>query len=91
MKPDQLYHLLKTTAEKVGIMVKEHNLRNRGIPVASGLCRVGEERLFIMDKRLPVREKIDILAECLAGQELDEVYIVPAVRERLQRYRPAAD
>ncbi|MFP4040315.1 MAG: hypothetical protein ACLFS7_07210 [Desulfosudaceae bacterium] len=88
MKPDQLYHMIKTTAEKIGITVKEHNLRNRGIPVSSGLCRIGRERVFIMDKRLPVREKIDILAECLANQPLDNIYIMPAVRERLKKHQP---
>ncbi|MFO8049978.1 MAG: hypothetical protein R6U29_13175 [Desulfosudaceae bacterium] len=90
MKPDQLYHMIKTTAEKIGITVKEHNLRNRGIPVSSGLCRIGQERFFIMDKRLPVREKVDILAECLANQPLDDIYVMPAVRERLKKYQPSS-
>lgn len=87
MKPDQLYHNLKSTAEKLGITVKEHNLRNRGIPVSSGLCRVADEQIYIMDKRLSVREKIANLSECLVRQNLDEIYIMPAVREALKKYQ----
>lgn len=83
MKPDQLYHNLKETAEKIGITVKEYNFKNTGIHVSSGLCKIREEQFFIMDKRLTVREKIDTLAECLKEMNLETVYIVPAVRELL--------
>ena len=85
MKPDQLYHNLKETAEKIGITVKEHNFRNTGIHVSSGLCKIREEQFFIMDKRLTVREKIETLAECLREMNLEAVFIVPAVRDLLNR------
>jgi hypothetical protein len=84
MKPDQLYHNLKETAEKVGITVKESNFKNTGIHVSSGLCKIREEQFFIMDKRLTIREKIETLAECLREMNLEAVYIVPAIRELLQ-------
>lgn len=85
MKPDQLYHNLKETAEKIGITTKEHNFRNAGIHVSSGLCKIREEHFFIMDKRLTVREKIEILAECLSDMNLETIYVVPAVRELLKK------
>ena len=85
MKPDQLYHNLKEAAEKIGITVKEHNFRNAGIHVSSGLCKIRDQQYFIMDKRLTVREKIDALAECLKEMNLESVYIVPAVRELLKK------
>jgi len=88
MKPDQLYHKLKETAEKVGVTVKEHNLKNAGIHVSSGLCKINDEQVYIMDKRLPIREKSENLAECLgSGINLDDVFIVPAVRELLLKYK----
>jgi len=85
MKPDQLYHNLKETAEKIGITVKEYNFRNTGIHVSSGLCKIREEQLFLMNKRLSVREKIETLAECLREMNLETVYIVPAVRDLLNK------
>lgn len=84
MKPDQLYHNLKETAEKIGITVKEHNFKNAGIHVSSGLCKIRDQQFFIMDKRLTVREKIETLAECLREMNLEAVYIVPAIRELLK-------
>ncbi len=90
MKPDQLYNKLKEVAEKRCITVKEQNVRNVGIHVSSGLCRIEDEQVFIMDKRLPVREKIAALAESLSTMNLDDVYIVPAVRALLDNYKSSS-
>ncbi|OQX61243.1 MAG: hypothetical protein B5M56_09610 [Desulfococcus sp. 4484_241] len=88
MRPDQLYHELKSLAEKLGITVKEHNLRNAGIHVSSGLCRVNDQMVFVMDKRLPIREKTANLAECLGGMNnIDDVYMVPALRDLIVKYK----
>ncbi len=86
MKPDQLYHQLKEVAEKIDITVREQNFRNVGIHVSSGLCRIKGKKYFIMDKRLSVREKTAALAECLSSLDLDDIYIVPAVRALLDNY-----
>ena len=59
MKADQIYQNLKEVAEKLGILVREQNLKNPGIHVKSGLCRVKEEQLFIMDKHLSVKDKVE--------------------------------
>ena len=91
MKPSQLYHNLKEVADKRGIEVREHNFRNAGINVSSGLCRIEGAQVFIMDKRLPLREKAAVLAECLANMPLDDIYIMPAVREWLDRYKDPQD
>lgn len=90
MKPDQLYHNLKEVADKLGIAVREQNFRNAGIHVSSGLCRIKEEQVFIMDKRLTIREKTANLAECLATMNVDDIYIVPAIRSLLDRYKDVA-
>ncbi|MDY6903213.1 MAG: hypothetical protein SWH61_00875 [Thermodesulfobacteriota bacterium] len=87
MKPDQVYHELKNLSEKLGISVQEHNLRNAGIHVSSGLCRIKDKQVFIMDKRLSIREKTAALAECLGQMDLEGVYIVPVIRDLLNRYR----
>ncbi|MDY6822616.1 MAG: hypothetical protein SWH68_02290 [Thermodesulfobacteriota bacterium] len=87
MKPDHVYHELKHLAEKLGIAVQEHNLRNVGIHVSSGLCRIKDQQVFVMDKRLSIREKTEILAECLGKMDLEGVYIVPAIRELLNKYQ----
>ena len=84
MKPEQLYQELKDLSEKIGIPVCEQNLKISGIHVKSGFCRVKNQPLFILDKRKSLAQKIEILSAWLAGQNLDTIYVVPAVREHLE-------
>lgn len=87
MKPEQLYQELKELAEKLEIQVVEQNLRETpGIKVRSGLCRVKDKQKFIMDKHKHIRDKAAILAACLGQMPLDHIFIVPAVREAIDRY-----
>jgi len=85
LKSTQLYQHLKETAEKMDITVSEQNLRATGVNARSGLCTVKGRQLFIMDKHLPVRQKVEVLAECLRQMPLDDIYLVPAIRNYLER------
>lgn len=85
MKRKQIYQQLVEVAGKAGIRVLEQNLRASGVNAQSGLCRIKGESVFIMDKHLGVNEKIDILADCLRQLPLDEIYIMPVIRNLLDR------
>ena len=85
MKSTQLYQHLKETAEKLDITVSEQNLRATGINARSGFCTVKGRQFFIMEKNLPVRQKVEVLADCLRQMPLDNIYLVPAVRNFLER------
>lgn len=87
MKTEQIYQGLKELAEKLNITVSEKNLFNAGIKVKSGLCRVKDRRLFVMDRNKSLSKKVEILASCLAELPVDDVYMVPAIREMLDKYR----
>jgi len=83
MKVDELYQHLKELSEKLNVPVEEHNFKNAGIKVKSGFCNVKGKDLFILNKHLPVKKRSEILIEFLASQKLDDVYVVPAVRDKL--------
>ncbi len=85
MKPDQLYQELKDLAEKLNITVSEQNLRKTGVGIKSGLCKVKNKHIFVMDKKISVRDKIEILASCLSEIPNDDIYVVPAVRDILEK------
>ncbi len=74
-------------AASISITVSEKNLLNAGLKVKSGLCRVKEKQLFVMDKNKPINKKVKILAKCLSAMPLEEVYIVPAIRETLEKFK----
>ena len=86
MKPDQLYQELKDLAERMQITVSEQNLKTSGIKVQSGLCTVKGQNLFIIDKHKSVQKKIRILAAQLASIPHEDLYIIPTVRELLEKY-----
>jgi hypothetical protein len=86
MKPEKIYQELKDLAEKLGVVVEEHNFRTAGIRVKSGSCIVHGKQLVIIDKHKPLGKKISVLASALAKLPHDTVYLVPAVREMIARY-----
>ena len=81
MKPEQLYQNLIEITEKLNVKVSEKNLRKIGINIQSGFCRVKNKNLFIIDKNLPVFKKNIILANFLNKMSLENIYIMPAVRD----------
>ncbi len=85
MKPEQIYQELKDLAEKFEISVSEQNLRTSGIKVKSGLCKVKGKNLFVMDKHKSIHKKIDILASYLTEFPHEDLYIIPAIREILEK------
>lgn len=86
MKPEQLYQELKDLAEKLGITVSEHNFKNAGVRVQSGLCKIRNKDYCIIDKHLQLSRKVDALAECLGRLPHESVFVRPAVREVLERF-----
>ncbi len=86
MKSDQLYQELIDLAERLQITVSEQNLKTSGFKVKSGFCKVRGQNLFVMDKHKSITEKIRILAAQLAAIPHEDLYIVPAVRELLEKY-----
>jgi len=85
MKPEQIYQELKDLAEKLAITVSEQNLRIAGLKVKSGLCKVKGKNLFIMDKHKSIHKKIDLLASLLTKFPHEDLYIMPAIREILEK------
>ena len=95
MKPEKLYHELKELAEKIGMRVSEQNFRiTTGIRVKSGFCIVKEQECCFIDKHLKANKKMEVLAECIhekltaSNQSLETIFLVPAVREYMERFKP---
>lgn len=88
MKADSVYSGLKELAEKLDIFVIEQNLsRFKDIQTRSGLCRVNGKWRIIVDKKLHLSQKMVILASCLSHFDHHSVYILPALRDWLERWQ----
>jgi hypothetical protein len=88
MKPEKIYQELKILAEKLGLQVSEQNFRKTGIHVNSGMCKVKGEDHCLIDKHLKLKQKVEVLAECIVLLPHESVYVVPAVRDYLEQFKP---
>lgn len=85
MKSDRLFQELLNVMEKLNITVSEQNLRKSGINIKSGFCKIKGKDCFILDKELAINKKNGILTEFINKHEYDNIYIVPAVRDFLDK------
>ncbi|MBI5844531.1 MAG: hypothetical protein HZB23_07685 [Deltaproteobacteria bacterium] len=77
---------LKNLAEKLGIGVVERVLLKSPVHVRSGLCVVRGKTRIILERKLAESEKIAIMAESLAKMNLDDVYVMPHIRDIISQH-----
>jgi hypothetical protein len=76
---------LTEAAKRIGLEVRrERILREVGYRARGGACRLREKNLIILDREMPPADQIEVLAEALREQNLEEIYLSPAARRVLQ-------
>jgi hypothetical protein len=88
MNADRLYQELKDLSERLGVEVSEQNFRATGIKARSGFCVVKGKSMYLIDKNKKLQRRIQILSEFLGAKITDDVFMVPALREHLAKYKP---
>jgi len=83
MTDAQLLQEYEALADQLGIRVFRVDLDGR----PGGLCTVRGEHRMILDRSLEVCTQAEIFARELARFPLDDLYIVPTVRERIDAHR----
>ncbi len=93
MNPEQLYLEIKDLAEKLGITVSEQNFKTTGIHVESGFCKIKNQKFLIIDKHKSVADKLHVLSSVIATVNLENIFVVPAVRQHLEsiQQKPSDD
>lgn len=86
MKPEQIYQELKDLAEKLGVTVSEQSFRTSGIPVKSGFCVIKGKMHCIIDKNITLHKKTKVLAQSLVDLPHENLYVVPAIRDIINKY-----
>lgn len=83
MEESLLYARLMELAGEVGVEV-----RTAPVEPPGGVCRLKGKVLVLLSRETTLSEKIDLLASALAElPELEGRYLLPAVRECLERHR----
>jgi hypothetical protein len=80
MKAEKLVQHLSDTVRKLGfkLRVEEGNFRG-------GQCIFAEERLVILNRRMSQDERAEVLAQALASEDLDQVFLLPEVRAFVEK------
>jgi hypothetical protein len=63
------------------------DLRYEKCDFAGGLCRINSKNVLIINNKLPVEKKINIIAEELKQLNLDQIYIRPVLRQLIEGRR----
>jgi hypothetical protein len=75
---------LRSAAEAVGIRVRrERLLRDVGYQVRSGLCRLDDQELLLLEQGLAADVQVDLLVAALSGRDLEAVPLSDAARRVL--------
>jgi hypothetical protein len=84
MRGTRLLMELESAAARLGIQILHEKLSG----TRSGLCRLRDRYLLFVDKRLKTEEQIEVLLVALSRFPLENLPLLPRVRELLERYRP---
>lgn len=86
MKKEALLDEMKEICEQLGYTVRFE----RG-DFTGGHCVLHEEKLIVINKRSAIERKLSVLAEFLANEDIEGVYLKPAVREFLDEKMAETD
>jgi hypothetical protein len=88
VEPPQILELLVKLAEEAGVGVRQVRAGEGELPARSGLCRVRGRLLLLLSAADPLDARIEAVAAALrahGGSLLEQRFLPPAVRERLER------
>ena len=91
MQDEGLLTALEELAEQLKIPVTYAALATEELPGRGGLCVIHGERRIIIERSLTTREKARLLAAGLAQFDFEDVFLLPAVREAIERARAPRD
>ena len=79
-KSEKLISLFEDLAEKLSIKL----LQDKG-DFTGGSCLVKDENFIVVNKRKPVEQRLKILAQEFNKKDLSDIYIIPALREFIEK------
>jgi hypothetical protein len=75
---------LEGLAAQLGIEIRYENLADDEVTIRSGGCKLQDRNLILIDRQQPPAECARILARELSRYDLENLYLLPRVREFIQ-------
>ena len=86
MNEEVLLNQLEELAEKLGILVRDENINIEESSSTGGLCRIEGKYVLILNSKVTVKEKNQVMIKALQHFDLSDIYIKPVIRELLEGY-----
>jgi hypothetical protein len=77
---------LEELTDSLGVKIRYEKIVKEGSFFSGGLCRLKGEDVIIINSKIGIEDKIEILARALISFDLSQVFIKPALREFLMQY-----
>jgi hypothetical protein len=91
MEPYKVLEHLEGLAPKLGVEVVYQRFGTDEYSTGGGLCKVKGAYKVFLDPSEPIESRIRILARALSSFNRDEVYVIPFVREILERVQRSSE
>ena len=76
MKNKELLEEFHSLAEKLGVKI----MRGKG-DFSGGSCVVNKKKVIVINNMKPIEQRLNTLASCFKDYNLEDLYIVPALRK----------
>ncbi len=83
MKRERMLQELETAADALKIKVVYERLTPEASP--GGLCKVGGEYRVLIDRHIPLLERLSVLLSAVARFPTEEIFLSPEVRTAVDR------
>ena len=82
MNKKKLYAEFELLAKKLNLKI----INDRGSFVG-GICMIKDEKVIVVNKMKPLEQRLKVLASSFLSYDLDDIYMVPALRAYIEQFR----
>lgn len=82
MKQEKLYLEFEALAQRLGVQI----IKDKG-NFSGGTCIVKDKTVIVVNKMKPIENRLKILAMSFLEYNLDDVYMIPALRAYIEESR----
>jgi hypothetical protein len=85
MTKEELLSQLEELASRLNVHIQYESMKNEDPSTFGGFCRIKDQHIIIIHSKASIGRKIEILIEALRRFDIDELYLLPALREHLKK------
>jgi hypothetical protein len=85
MTREELLVQLEELAGRLNIQVQYESVKSEDPSTFGSYCRINDQHKIILHSKASTGRKIEIITDALKRFDIDDVYLVPALREHLKK------